>query len=691
MPISETRDRSREQSEVAFGAGPEAIAPSSGSREPRWFVIPGLVLAAALPYLNALGNGFVYDDHSQVVNNPYVRSFHYTHAIFTTSVWSFLGGAAGVTNYYRPLMTFAYLLCFEAFGASAFAFHLLNLVLHLGVVLLVYSVTARLFRDRNTGLVAALIFALHPVHSESVDWIAALTDIELAIFFLAGFWFYLRLPRFADGRPGRDWLGAQAGVLICLALAMLSKEQALTLPVLFVIFEHFYRDDRGETRLEEKIARYAPAWMLVPIYFAVRLHFLGTLAPADSVRPGLSLEDSILSAGALLFQYVAKMLWPARLCAYYVFPLSWTVLLPKVLGGMVVAIAGAALFAFWWRRERLVSFGAVWFLITLLPVLDVRVMPIAAFAERYLYLPSVGFCWILAWGALWLWNQAAVRGPVWRAALASAAVALALLATVRIVLRNRDWHDDVTFYRSTLAVSPDAWAMHTDFGKYYWESGRTDLAEREWRAAAAINPDEAIVLSNLGLLLTSEHQYDEAVADLKRALERAPDDTGAHIDLGMAYGKMGRKQDAEQEFESAVKLSPLNILAHNELGQTYFDEGRFADADAQFRASLALAPNLGACFGLGLSRWRQGDSAEAEHDFKSAESLDARDSRVHFMLALLYGADRRYAEAFTEYAAGFKIDPDNPTALDSFHKLQSEVANGSSTTAAPTRPAHAGP
>jgi protein O-mannosyl-transferase len=665
-------------------------SPTDG-RKGSPLAIAGLLLAAALPYVNALGNGFVYDDHTQVLNNPYLRSFHYTHAIFTTSVWSFLGGAAGVTNYYRPLMTFAYLLCFEAFGASALAFHLLNLLLHLGVVLLVYLVTVRLFRDRNFGLVAALIFALHPVHSESVDWIAALTDIELAAFFLAGFWFYLRLPRFTDGRPGRNWLRTEAAVVICLALAMLSKEQALTLPALFVVFEHFYRYDRSETHAQEKIARYAPAWMLVPVYLALRLHFLGKLAPANSLRPGLSLEDSLLSAAALLFQYVAKVLWPGRLCAYYVFPLSWTVLLPKVLGGIVVAIAGAALFAFWWRRERLVSFGLVWFLVTLLPVLNVRVMPIAAFAERYLYLPSVGFCWIAAWALRWLWIQAATRGRAWRVALASAAVALALLAAIRIVVRNRDWHDDVSFYRSTLAVSPGAWAMHTDLGKYYWESGQKELAEQEWRAAAALNPDEAIVLANLGLLLTSEERYDEGVADLKRAVESAPDDTGAHIDLGMAYNKMGRKQDAEQEFETALKLSPLNILAHNELGQTYFDEGRFADADGQFQASLALAPSLGGWFGLGLSRWRQGKSAEAEHDFKSAESLDARDSRVHFMLALLYGADRRYPEAFTEYAAGFKIDPDNPTALDSFHKLQSEVANGSSTTAAPTRPAHASP
>jgi len=646
----------------------------------------GLLAAAALPFLNALGNGFVYDDHFQILLNPYLRSFHYLRTIFTTSVWSFLGGANGVTNYYRPLMMFGYLVCFQLFGANAFAFHLVSLLMHLAVVLLVYQLTASLFRDRNFALVAALIFALHPVHTESVDWIAAITDIELTLFFLAGFWFYLRIPRLNGSRPGREWLGVQAGVLISLGLAMLSKEQALTLPVLCTVFEHLYRSDRAETTLREKAARYAPAWLLVPIYFLVRIHFLGALAPAPTARPGVSAEEVVLSAAALVFEYTAKMLWPARLCAYYVFPTSWAALLPEVLGGLLVTLLGAALFAFWWRRARLVSFGLIWFVVTLLPVLNLRWMPIAAFAERYLYLPSVGFCWLIAWAGLELWGLADTHGRRGRQALALAATIVAVLAAARTVTRNRDWHDDMRFFRSTLAVSPDAYVMHTNLGKVYWETRQKELAEQEWRAAAAIAPDEPVVLSNIGLLLISEHRYDEAVADLKRALQVAPRDTGSHIDLGMAYDQMGRRDDAEQELQTAIRLSPLSVFAHNQLGQLYFDDGRFADADVEFRASLALQPGLSAWFGLGLSRWQQGDLAEAERDFKSAEQLGPRDSRVHFMLALLYGSSRRYPEAFTQYQEGFRIDPDNPTALAAFHKLESEVSNANTAEPAPAAP-----
>ncbi|HUI41098.1 MAG TPA: tetratricopeptide repeat protein [Terriglobia bacterium] len=652
--------------------------------------LAALALAAALPYLNSLANGFVYDDLNQVSDNPYLRSFHYLPQIFTTSAWSYLGGSAAATNYYRPLMTTGYLVCFQLFGPGAFAFHLMNLLVNVAVVLLLYKVSARLFGGRSLALLAALAFALHPAHSESVDWIGGVTDLELTLFYLAAFWFYLRLPRISASRP--RWLAVQLAVVANLALTLLAKEQALTLPILLTLYEHVYREDRGETRLAEKVARYAPAWLLVPVYLAVRAHFLGGLAPAASGRPHLSPDALLLSASALLGQYAAKFLWPVRLCLYYVFPTEWNRLLPEVLGGIAALWMGALLFLLLWHYARRVSFGLVWFLVTLAPVLNVGWMPAAAFAERYLYLPSAGLCWVIAWAGLWLWNAARSLGHARRLALAAAAVLLALLAVARIVTRNRDWKDNLDLYRRTLEVSPDAYVIHNNLGEVYWKSGQAELAAAEWRAAATLAPDAVVVLDNLGLLDTSEHHYDEAVAHLQRAIGIAPRDAAAHINLGMTYDQMGRPEDAQRESETAVRLAPLSFFAHNELGQQYFDQGRYAGADRQFRASLALKPTLSAWFGLGLSRWRQGDTAEAELDFKSAEALAPADPRAHFILGLFYAARGRYPEAVNEYQAGLEIDPANPQALAAIQKLKAEIShensNGAAGPSSPSEPAH---
>ena len=152
----------------------------------------GLLLLAAVPYLNALNNSFVYDDRLQIPGNPYVHSFRYLGRIFGSTVWTF-EGAQGVTNYYRPMMTFAYLIAYKLFGPIPFGFHLLSLVLHMGVVLLLFAVTEQLFGDRLLSLVAAGLFALHPIHTESVAWIAGITDLELSFFFLLTFLLYLRI------------------------------------------------------------------------------------------------------------------------------------------------------------------------------------------------------------------------------------------------------------------------------------------------------------------------------------------------------------------------------------------------------------------------------------------------------------------------------------------------------------------
>jgi protein O-mannosyl-transferase len=643
-----------------------------GLREAATMLI--LAIVAALPYLNSLTNGFVYDDATQVLNNPYLRSFHHVSEILTGSAWAYIGGADAVTNYYRPLMNLGYLLCFQAFGPSAFAFHCVNLGLHLAVVLLVFKVSERMFHDRGLAIAAALLFALHPVHTESVDWIAAVTGLELSLFYLLAFWLYLRLP--PPSASGLLRAGVQAPLVVSLALAMLSKEQALTFPVLAVLYEHFYREDRKETTVRQKVARYAPAWLVVPIYLLVRIRSLGGFAPSTSGNHAS--DDVLLSAVALLGQYVGKLLWPARLCAFYVFPRSWTALLPWITGGIATLLAATLIFIVLWRKERPVSFGIAWFVVTLAPVLNVRWMPAGVFAERYLYLPSVGFCWVLAWVCRRLWNAASGHARTWRVALASTAAVLAALSVWRISTRNRDWKDDVRLYRRTLEVSPDAYIIRNNLGEVYWRQGRKQLAEQEWLAAQRLAPDADYVLANLGLALSDEGRYAEAIADLNRAIELRPKASDAHVDLGMTYHEMGSLKDAERELETAVRLSPLSVIARQQLGEVYFDEGRFAEAETQFRASLSSQPTLDTWFNLGLARWRQGDAAEAERDFKAAQQLDPTDGRAHFMLGLLYGATGRYGEAVSEYQAGFRLDPSNPQAQAAFQRLQLEMQHANS-------------
>jgi tetratricopeptide (TPR) repeat protein len=638
------------------------------SRWSRLGLVLLLILVAALPYANTLRNGFVYDDPMQIVDNPYIQDFRHLREIFTTSVWSYLGDFQATTSYYRPAMLLGYLFCYRLFGPRPFGFHLANLVVNVGVVCLLFLLTQRMFHSHGMAFVAAAMFALHPVHTEPVAWIAGITELEVAFFYLLTFWFFLR-----TAEPGEKWAGVvQMGMAGSFVGAMLSKEQALTLPLLATVYEHLYREDSAKATWAQKLSRYGLLWLLALAYLVIRARFLGSLVPNVS-RSFLNAAEVFFSGLALVAQYFWKLLWPVRLCAYYVFPDELAPLLPWTLGGVVALAFSALLFALLWRHGREASFGVVWFLVTLAPVLNARWMPGNVFTERYLYLPSVGFCWVVAWTVVRWWRTPSLHKTLWRGALGGAACLITVLCVYRIVTRNRDWRDDVTLYRRTLAVSPDANYIHNNLGGIYWQQGNVEAAEQEWRQALELAPYDVRALHNLGMLAKRQKRYEEAIGFFFRALSIQPDFAAVHLDLGETYREMGMPQDAELQFRAAVALSPLSFRTRNALGNFYLETRRLPEAEEQFRRSLEGKPTRDAYLGLGFVCWIKGDREPAERFFKSAEVLDPSGSLVHTTLGSFYAQAGRTAEAVREYEAVLQADPSNLEAQAALKKLESQA------------------
>ncbi len=637
-------------------------------------LISFLVLCAALPYVNTLGNSFLltYDDGTQILRNPYVHSFRHLREIFGTHVWSYLGRNS-LTNYYRPVMTFGYLICYKIFGSAAYGFHLVNLILHIAVVSILFLVIRRMTSDRVIAFGAAALFAFHPIHTEAVAWISAVTELEVTFFFLVTFWFFLGVAR-AGGTSSELSKLATAGSYV---LALLSKEQALTLPLLAAIYEHFYRDDHAETTRRQKLARYGVLWLLAVAYILFRIRFLGGFAPA-SQRPRLSWSGASISAIALLGQYLWKLLWPLNLSAYYVFPEDLRALLPWTIGGFGALVLCLVLFRELWNGNRRTSFGLLWILATLAPVLNARWMARNVFAERYLYLPSVGFCWLVVWGWTALWRRTSTRESVRRnALLASAGIILALCA-LRITTRNRDWQSDLVLYQRTLAGSQDIFIVRDALGLAYWVRGNAEAAEREWRKALALDPSDATTWNYLGGVYAQRKQYSSAVAYLQQAIKLDPAYADAHLNLGAAYAEMGLMKPAEMQFQAAVALSPLNVQARNVLGKLYFDLGRLREAEEQFRQSTEIESNVAAYDHLGYIYLRRGNRERAERAFKAALMVNASDSRAHFSLGAIYVDAGRYAEAEREYLAGLETDPYDPEALAALQKLRHQFSDANS-------------
>jgi Tfp pilus assembly protein PilF len=381
----------------------------------------------------------------------------------------------------------------------------------------------------------------------------------------------------------------------------------------------------------------------------------------------------VLCAIALVGQYIWKLLWPVKLCVFWIFHPSTSLFDLHVLAGLLVLLAFGGGFLVCWRsREpsvRFASFAILWFFATLAPALDAHWVGENVFTERYLYLPSVGAAWLAGLGASKLWRRAAPHAAQ-RWALALAGLAACGLFATRVVTRNRDWNNDIVLYTRTLDLSPDAGQIQSLLAAAYWREGAMDKAEMMWRGMLAKHPNSIDVVNNLGLVASRRHQYGEAVEFFQRAIKLKPDLLDPHLNLGDTYLKMGLTEPAELQLREAATLSRFDTRAYNELGKLFVAQGRMEEAQDQFRTSLRIAPNAVAYDYLGMLDIRRHAMEDAEHDFRAALGSDESDSNAHFGLGYVYKAAGRKTEALSQYQAGLVEDPTNAQALAAVQELR---------------------
>lgn len=427
--------------------------------QPVWKAPTAPTVVALLAFAvnaNVLGNGFVYDDGAQILNNPYIHSPRYLGKIFSTNVWSFIG-PEGTSNYYRPLMHVINMITYGLFGLRPAAYHMTSILFHVGCCLMVYWIGRRLFSEQ-AALLAALFFAVHPIHTEAVAWIASVADPACGFFFLLSFYLYLR------GRP--VWSAAAA------LPALLMKETAVMLLPVILVYQ-----------LSTKEGAKKAMYHLVPlaVVLALRWNALGGLVMVANPYV-LPLDSRIYSMVYLAGKYLWKLMAPWPFNIFHVFHAVTSPADPRFLGA--VALLGmTAAGAFWlWRRGSNLWFAVVWILVPLVPVLYISRLGDNVFTERYLYLPSVGFCWLLA--AAFGDRKAAV---------------LFLLMNYSLLtwFRNSEWRDDVTLYTLTLQVSPESSLIRFHLGNAYLAGGMPEQALPLLIQAASERPGDAQVWRQL--------------------------------------------------------------------------------------------------------------------------------------------------------------------------------------------------
>jgi tetratricopeptide (TPR) repeat protein len=543
-----------------------------------------LALVAAIVFSGVLSNGLVYDDGKQLLENPFVRNTHLWWRIFTGSVWSFLGAAAE-TNFYRPLHIFSYWLIWRVAGPNPAAYHFFQWTLYMATGLLVFRIGREILENDLAAFVGSLLWLLHPLHVEAVAWIASVPEMGCGFFYLLAFWLFLRAEKAGGGRLTRH-----AGAALAYLPALFFKEAAFSFPLLLIAYWFFF--SQAVVNWSRKAACWGMYVVPVVAYSAARLAALGHFSGA---RHLWKIQPKIIAAAlSLVGQHARLFFWPVHLNVFHNFdpgpslrsPWPWLTLL-------VLATAGALR-----KRQRALAFLVAWWVVTLLPCLDVRQLSFPLLAERFSYLPSVGLCLALGYLSLAFLRQRLPRVPL-------APIVLPVLGLVmgfwcfQDVRAVPNWRSNETLFGYSLRVAPDAGLVRIHHGlDLQFRAHDLEGARKEFETAFRLNQSGFYPLNTvtydsyigMGQIADLEGRHEEAMTYYLKATRALPYHSLAYDILGTVYFPRGDYSKAAEYFARAVQVNPQDLSARFYLGTCWRKLGKYREAAGQFRAAREVDP-----------------------------------------------------------------------------------------------------
>ena len=545
--------------------------------------VAALCLLVVVSYVPALSAGFVWDDELILTN---ARPIHTWSGL--AQIWFTPRAMIPYEVHYWPLLYTTFWLEHKLWGLAPLGYHLVNLLLHTGVVLLLWRLLRRL--GVPGAWFAAAVFAVHPLHVESVAWVIGRKDILATLCYLAAVLAYIRfaeMPR--GGRRGGHYLLAVA----LFVLGLLSKSIAITLPVALLLW-HWWR--HGRVTLAD--FNHTLPFFLVGLGITLADHAYYT--SIESISFAYSpLERGLIAARALAF-YVGKLLWPTGLIVIYP---HWEPGIGDVLA-WGCAVGCAAVVAVLWRCRRQLGrgplAGVLFFAVALSPVLgfvDFGYMLSSFVADRFQYLAGIGLIAVVAAAA----SRACQRGlgalpehQTRPARLAIGAAGAAILAVSGILTWNHTgiYRDNITFFTHVIAHNPQARNVHRNLGHHLLAEGRYREAHAAFQTALELRPDDPGLLNSIGALLENQGRHEEAIARFREALRLNPRHQTAMMNFAVVLMNQGRYAEGLAVAQKVIARYPNDAYAHQLAGLGLFRLNRKAEALRHYDRALALDPNL---------------------------------------------------------------------------------------------------
>ena len=633
----------------------------AAARLPAWICL-FLAIATLTVYWQVKDYEFIsYDDPLYVTDNRHVQK----GLTVETVIWSFTD-ATRKTNYWVPLTWLSILLDYQLYGMNAGGYHLTNVILHIINTLLVFIVFRQMTGAIWQSAFVAALFALHPLHVESVAWVTERKDVLSTLFWLLTMLSYAGYVQ----HPGaRRYLLT----LLLFILGMMAKPMLVTLPFVLLLLDYWplgrmqasgvLLNPPQQPMLPKLIWEKAPFFIIIVI--AGVATFL-TQQEAGAVKSLASYPLDVRIANMLVSYvgYIGKMLWPTRLTFLYPHPGA----LPVWQWGGALLILGAVTYiVFGYAKVRpYLTVGWLWYLGTLVPVIGLVVIGPHAMADRYTYVPLIGLFIMLSWGV----SEILPSRPFKRMIFFATASAVLVLFMTLSWLQVRYWQNSITLFRRALEVTEDNFIVYNNLGVVVGEKGNTAEAMDLLQKALLINPGYIEGHLNLGILLKRMGKNDEAVDHFNIALQINPRFKGSHFSLGLALAEQGKLEAAVNQYRTALQIDPNYAEAHNNLGNILEKQGDLPEAKKHYLRALQIDPEYKeAHYNLGSLLLGQGQINRAIHHYREALRIDPLYVAAHNNLGAALARQGRTAEAIVQFREALRIAPDHLEARNNLNKM----------------------
>ena len=541
-----------------------------------------LTAASLVVYWQLTNHEFInLDDGLYVTENPHVQAGVTLEGI----KWAFTTYHA---SNWHPLTWLSHMLDCELYGLNPMGHHWTNLLFHLANTLLLFFILQKMTGAIWKSTFVAALFALHPLHVESVAWVAERKDV-LSTFF--GMLTILAYIRYVKKRNLLRYLL----VFILLSLGLMAKPMLVTMPFVLLLLD-FWPLTRLKLSFNQPPGSQKPNLIplireKIPLLVLVAVSSILTLIAQQSVAlktfESFPLKTRIVNAFIAYASYLGKAVWPSRLSVFYPHQLNFISL--WYVFGAALMIAGFLFVAVKTSKKRPYIFvGLLWFLVTLLPVIGIIQVGDQAMADRYTYIPLIGIFIIAVWGGSDLMKKWTHKN-IFAAGLAIAVISVLIMQSF---LQTARWKNNITLFENAANVTENNWLAHNNLGAALFGKGELDRAIFHYQKALHIKPDTVEAIKNLGIALSDKGNFEEAAQYFSNALVINPEDFDAHHKLGGILAKQGNCNEAIRHFAEAIRINSDYAPAYNEMGIILAEKGKLQKSNDFFLKAIQINPDF---------------------------------------------------------------------------------------------------